>query len=117
MQINLQTHVTIRVIILALVLNPDILKNGQAAVDAVVGPDRLPDFSDEKKIPYVDALVMEALRWRPVAPLGMCSVRLKLIMLSKSNELSIGLAHHTVSADIYKGYQIPANTIVLSNLW
>lgn len=68
-----QTLAALRVIILALVLNPEILKKGQAAVDATVGSDRLPDFSDEGKIPYVDALVMEGLRWRPPAPLGACT--------------------------------------------
>ncbi|KAE9399831.1 cytochrome P450 [Gymnopus androsaceus JB14] len=85
-------------IFLALVCNPDILKKGQAAVDAVVGGhDRLPDLVDEGKIPYVDAIVMEGLRWRPVIPLG--------------------IAHHTASADIYKGYYIPADTIVMGNTW
>ncbi|KAE9387845.1 cytochrome P450 [Gymnopus androsaceus JB14] len=84
-------------IFLALVCNPDILKKGQAAVDAIVGDDRLPGIVDEGKIPYVDALVMEGLRWRPVLPLG--------------------IAHHTASADIYKGYYIPANTIVMGNSW
>jgi len=73
------------------------LKKGQAAIDAVVGTSRLPDFNDEGKIPYVDALMMEGLRWMPVTPLG--------------------LPHQTVSADIYNGYQIPANTIVLANIW
>lgn len=57
-------------IILALVLNPDVLRKAQAAVDAVIGSDRLPDFGDEGKVPYVDALVREGLRWRPIVPLG-----------------------------------------------
>ncbi|KAE9388472.1 cytochrome P450 [Gymnopus androsaceus JB14] len=91
------TAVTLTVIVLALVRNPEILQKGQAAMDAVVGPDRLPTFDDEGKIPYVDALIMEALRWRPVAPLGM--------------------PHHMVSADIYKGYYIPSHTIVFANCW
>ena len=50
---------------------PEIQKKGQAAVDAAVGSDRLPDYNDEGKIPYVDALVMEVLRWRVMLPLGM----------------------------------------------
>ncbi|KIK64992.1 hypothetical protein GYMLUDRAFT_220252 [Collybiopsis luxurians FD-317 M1] len=84
-------------IFLGLVRNRDILKKGQAAVDAVVGRGRLPDFGDEGKIPYVDALVMEGLRWRPIVPLA--------------------LPHHLVCADIYRGYHIPANTIVMGNCW
>ncbi|KAE9395288.1 cytochrome P450 [Gymnopus androsaceus JB14] len=91
------TSTVTNTIFLALVCNPDILKKGQAAVDAVVGHDRLPGVVDEGKIPYVDALVMEGLRWRPIVPLA--------------------VAHHTASADIYKGYYIPANTIVMGNSW
>ncbi|KAE9405177.1 cytochrome P450 [Gymnopus androsaceus JB14] len=91
------TSTATNTIILALVCNPDILKKAQAAVDAVVGHDRLPGIFDEGKIPYVDALVMEGLRWRPVVPLA--------------------IAHHTASADIYQGYYIPANTIVMGNSW
>ncbi|KAF5378966.1 hypothetical protein D9757_009110 [Collybiopsis confluens] len=88
---------TTKTLILALLLHPEFQKRGQAAVDAVVGLDRLPDYTDEGKIPYVDALVMEILRWRPVTPLA--------------------IAHHTASADIYKGYYIPANTVVIGNTW
>ncbi|KIK58637.1 hypothetical protein GYMLUDRAFT_693944 [Collybiopsis luxurians FD-317 M1] len=91
------TAITTMDIILGFLLNPDSLKKGQAAVDAALGFDRLPDYGDEGKIPYVDAVVMEALRWQPVAPLG--------------------LAHYTRSADIYRGHYIPANTIVLENTW
>jgi hypothetical protein len=36
----------------------------------VVGKDRLPEFSDEKYMPYVQALVSECLRWLPMAPMG-----------------------------------------------
>ncbi|KAF9260636.1 cytochrome P450 [Marasmius fiardii PR-910] len=57
--------------ILAMLFNPDIQKKAQKAVDEVIGDDRLPDFSDMGSIPYVDALLKEALRWNPVTPLGM----------------------------------------------
>jgi cytochrome P450 len=53
-----------------MVQNPDIQKKAQAAVDSVVGTDRLPDFSDNS-IPYLDAVLKEVLRWQPVAPLGL----------------------------------------------
>lgn len=59
------------------------MKKGQAAVDAVIGPDRLPDFGDEGNIPYVDALVMEGLRWKPVVPLGACV----LLLVSQKDSL------------------------------
>ncbi|KAE9388468.1 cytochrome P450 [Gymnopus androsaceus JB14] len=91
------TSATLTIILLALVRDTDIMKKGQAAVEAVVGLDRLPDFGDEGRIPYVDALIMEGLRWRPITPLG--------------------VPHHTVSADTYRGYYIPAHTVVIGNTW
>ncbi|KAE9400841.1 cytochrome P450 [Gymnopus androsaceus JB14] len=44
------TAAVIGTVFLALVRDIDILKKGQAAVDAVVGADRLPSFNDERKI-------------------------------------------------------------------
>ena len=55
---------------MALTLFPDIQKQAQAEIDAVVGSDRLPKFSDRDSLPYVDALAKEVLRWSVVAPLG-----------------------------------------------
>ena len=51
-------------------LFPDVQKKAQAEIDAVVGNDRLPSFSDRTQLPYIEALVMEVLRWHVVAPLG-----------------------------------------------
>lgn len=54
-----------------MVLYPDVFKKAQQEIDAVVGYDRLPDFSDQSSLPYICAVAQEALRWNPVAPLGM----------------------------------------------
>jgi len=81
--------------ILAMTMYPEIQKKAQAAVDEVVGRDRLPDFQDD--IPYIDAVVREVLRWRPVTPLG--------------------VAHAVTEDDIYKGYHIPAGAVVVGNSW
>jgi cytochrome P450 len=51
-------------------LFPEVQKKAQAEIDAVVGNDRLPSFSDRSQLPYVDALAKEVLRWNVVAPLG-----------------------------------------------
>lgn len=48
----------------------DVLKKAQAEVDAVVGEDRTPVWSDYKQLPYVAATVKEAMRWRPTVPLA-----------------------------------------------
>lgn len=65
---------------LAMVQNPDIQKKAQQEVDKVVGRDRLPDFSDDTSIPYVEAIIKEVNRWKPVTPLGMSSTTASLIM-------------------------------------
>ena len=43
----------------------------QAELDSVLGNERLPSISDRARLPYVDAIVKEVLRWAPVGPLSM----------------------------------------------
>ena len=49
---------------------PQVMRKAQAELDAVVGPERMPEYSDESSLPYVWAVINETLRWRPVAILG-----------------------------------------------
>lgn len=51
------------VMLLTIVLNPDAVRRAQKEIDAVVGNDRLPDFGDREKLPYIEAFVEEAARW------------------------------------------------------
>ena len=51
-------------------LYPEVQKKAQAEIDAVIGPDRLPDFQDRPSLPYINAVVKESMRWHLVAPLG-----------------------------------------------
>jgi cytochrome P450 len=51
---------------------PEVQAKAQAEIDSVVGQDRLPEFSDRLDLPYVNALVLEVLRWQPVGPVGAC---------------------------------------------
>ena len=51
-------------------LYPDVQKKAQAEIDAVVGPNRLPDFHDRPSLPYINAIVKESSRWNLVIPLG-----------------------------------------------
>jgi cytochrome P450 len=80
-----------------MVRHPEVLKKAQAEIDAVVGNDRLPSFSDKDNLPYINALVTEALRWNSVAPTG--------------------VPHRAMDDGIIAGYFIPKNTIIISNLW
>ncbi|KAJ7729931.1 cytochrome P450 [Mycena metata] len=81
---------------LAMTIYPEVMRKAQAAVDAVVGSGRLPDFQDN--IPYIDAVVREVLRWHPVTPLAI---------------------PHAATEDsyAYKGYYIPAGAVVVGNSW
>ena len=49
---------------------PETMRKAQAELDRVVGPDRLPRFEDRDRLPYLQALINETLRWRPIAVLG-----------------------------------------------
>lgn len=53
-------------------LYPHVQARAQAEVDSVIGPagQRLPSFSDRPDLPYVEAIVLELLRWNPAVPLG-----------------------------------------------
>lgn len=55
----------------------------QAELDAVIGPQRLPEFGDRPSLPYMNALVKETLRWQLVAPLGMSLGILDIIICQK----------------------------------
>ncbi|KAJ7454135.1 cytochrome P450 [Mycena latifolia] len=79
---------------LAMLTQPELQREAQKAVDAVVGSTRLPNFSDN--IPYVDAIVRELLRWRPVTAI---------------------FAHASTTEDVYRGYRIPAGSTILFNQW
>jgi hypothetical protein len=56
--------------ILAMVIYPDVQLRAQAELDSVVGRNRLPEFSNKKDLPYVNAVMSECLRWIPVVPMG-----------------------------------------------
>ena len=51
-------------------LYPEVQKKAQAEIDAVVGSNRFPDFSDRPSLPYINAVVKESSRWNLAAPLG-----------------------------------------------
>ena len=53
-----------------MVLYPEVMKKAQAEIDNVVGPDTLPTFGDRERLPYVEAIVKETLRWNTVVPMG-----------------------------------------------
>ena len=94
---RLKQFATMQRFFLAMNLHPDVQKKAQAELDAVVGPNRLPELSDRDQLPYVTAIVKETLRWYPAVPLG--------------------VAHCTVADDVYRGFFIPAGATVVVNSW
>ncbi len=50
--------------------NPELQVRARKELDAVVGRDRIPNFEDKDNLPFMNAIFMEAMRWRPVLPLG-----------------------------------------------
>ncbi|KAI0373886.1 CyP450 monooxygenase [Pilatotrama ljubarskyi] len=92
-----QTFAAAYAAFVALALNPEVRKKAQAEIDAVVGPARLPDYSDSDALVYANALVKEVLRWHVVVPLS--------------------IAHRTIRDDEFNGYFIPAGTSVIPNVW
>ncbi|KAH9066195.1 cytochrome P450 [Lactarius vividus] len=83
--------------ILAMTLYPEVQQKAQAEIDQVVGNSRLPDFSDQAALPYVQAVLKEVLRWHPVTPLG--------------------VPHKVIVSDVYEGYYIPAGSTIIPNVW
>lgn len=66
----IKTMSSMSCLILALVLSPHVQKRAQAELDLVVGRDRLPTFDDRPRLPYIEAICKEVVRWQLVAPLG-----------------------------------------------
>ncbi|EIN08589.1 cytochrome P450 [Punctularia strigosozonata HHB-11173 SS5] len=91
------TAAAISFVIMAAALHPDAQACVQSEIDSVVGPDRIPDFSDEDSLPRLRAFIMEVLRWRPVS-IG-------------------GFAHRATEDIIWNRYRIPAGATVIGNHW
>ena len=97
-------------------LYPEVQKRAQAEIDAVVGPNRLPDFQDRPSLPYVNAVIKESLRWHLVLPLGE-PFFIYLIIGTTILTSSEGVPHMATNDDEYDGYYIPKGTLVIPNAW
>ncbi|KAI6099754.1 cytochrome P450 [Pisolithus sp. B1] len=91
------TSATLLVFLLAMVLYPETQAKAQEEIDQVVGDARLPEFSDREKLPYVEAVFLEVLRWHPIKPLL--------------------LPRKTTTADVFQGMYIPKGATVVTNVW
>jgi cytochrome P450 len=88
---------TLSTFFLAMSLFPEVQKKAREEIDRVVGNGRLPTFEDRENLPYVEAIVSEALRWHPIAPLA--------------------IPHVVEQDDIYEGFLFPKGTLIIPNTW
>ncbi|KAF8880681.1 cytochrome P450 [Infundibulicybe gibba] len=88
---------SVQTFFLAMAMHPDVQCKAQAEIDSVVGSSRLPEFADRESLAYVNALIKEIMRWKPVAPLA--------------------VAHSSIEDDEYDGYFIPKGSIIFGNTW
>ncbi|KAI0302989.1 cytochrome P450 [Russula brevipes] len=82
--------------VLAMLAYPETQARAQAELDAIVGRARPPTFADYPHLPYIRAMVMEALRWRTSVPMAM---------------------HRSTEDDWYEGMYIPKGTVCIANVW
>lgn len=82
--------------ILAALTYPQVVKDAQKQLHDLVG-DTYPSFEDRSRLPIVEAVVKEVLRWRPVS--------------------AGGIPHAVTQDDQYMGYHIPKGATVLANHW
>ncbi|KAF8173756.1 cytochrome P450 [Mycena galopus ATCC 62051] len=91
----LETAVTLKSFILAMVLHPEVQTRAQKELDLLLNGTRLPTVEDRASLPYVNACMKEILRWHVALPLGM--------------------PRGVDQDDVYNGYLIPKGSIILPN--
>ena len=91
------TATTLKWGILYLILHTDIQSKIHEELDRVIGMDRMPTLQDRKDLPYTGAALYEIQRMATIVPLS----------------VPHGTAYDTKLA----GYDIPAGTLILPNLW
>ncbi|KAF7798049.1 hypothetical protein EIP86_009261 [Pleurotus ostreatoroseus] len=79
-------------------LAPDVQRKAQAELDDVLG-SRLPTMDDLPSFPYLQAVLLETMRWCPITPTG--------------------VAHRLLDGedDEFRGYIIPAGSTIVPNIW
>ncbi|KAI9441785.1 cytochrome P450 [Lactarius indigo] len=88
---------TMSSLFLALVLYPEVQKRAQEELDSVISRDRLPTYDDKPRLPYIEAMSKELLRWHMVAPMGG--------------------PHSSTDDDVYRGYFIPKGSMIIADAW
>jgi len=80
----------------ALLAHPEIQEKAHTELDLVVGLDHPPSAEDCSRLPYLEAIWKESIRWRPPVPLN--------------------IPHVSGEDDIWEGYWIPKGSFVFANI-
>lgn len=80
-----------------MIVNEDAQRQAQEEIDRVTGGKRLPVAADRDNLTFVDAILKETLRWGPVGPMN--------------------LPHTSTEDDVWEGYFIPKDAIIMANIW
>ncbi|KAK9378457.1 putative cytochrome P450 oxidoreductase [Kockiozyma suomiensis] len=83
--------------VLAMATYPRVQEKAQALIDEKIGSGRSPQWQDFDDLPYINAIVKEGLRWRPVT--------------------SVGFAHRVRQDDTYRDMLIPKDSTVFVGVW
>ncbi|KAF5348321.1 hypothetical protein D9756_010457 [Leucocoprinus leucothites] len=91
------TSCTLRCFFALMSLHPHVMQRAQEDIDRVTEGERLPTFDDWERLPYINAIISEVMRYNTVTPLG--------------------LPHSVAKDDIYNGMLIPEGSMICANLW
>ncbi|EJT68232.1 hypothetical protein GGTG_14190 [Gaeumannomyces tritici R3-111a-1] len=91
------TSISLAAFTLAMLKYPDVQRKAQAEIDRVIRRGRFPTSADRERLPYVDAIVKETLRWWSIFPMGM---------------------PHRADEEIeYRGLRIPDGATIMPAVW
>jgi cytochrome P450 len=76
---------------------PEVQRKAQQEIDQALGTCQLPKMADRSRLPYVNAMVKEVLRWHPVAPMG--------------------IPHMSIEDDTWDEFHIPKGSLIMPNIW
>lgn len=100
-------------------LAPAAQARARQEINRVAGTGRFPEFKDQGNMPYINAVVLESLRWNPPAPFSTSEKARSAnrYSLSTVSLPPLVVPHASREDDTYNGYFIPKGTMVIPNVW
>ena len=78
-------------------LHPEVQRRAQEELDKVIGTERLPEVADRVRLPFINNVISEILRWAPPSPMA--------------------LPHSPNRDDVFSGYAMPQGCTIIANIW